>query len=245
METINWSITTQWDWFTVQDMLFTYNEEEQVENRINKLNAQLILNPQFIPVYPSMIRDGYSYLEAILYWFINFFLSNNEKFYCSNEQLWEMLWASEKTISLAIKKLKDNGLIDITYKIKSWWGKVRFIKSPLYKNVKSDFTKMYSQSLQKCKGIENKTIENKKENIKRKFLEFVYLTDDEYNKLIDAYWERVIKEQIKNLNNYIWQNWKDKYKSHYYTILNWNRKAWIKEIPKKQDNETWIYDLPF
>lgn len=84
-----------------------------------------------------------------------------------------------------------------------------------------------------------------KENKKEKFLEFVYLTKQEYDKLIDTYWEKVIKWQIENLNNYIWQKWKDKYKSHYYTILNWNKKAWIKQIPKKQENESWIYDLPF
>jgi hypothetical protein len=125
------------------------------QNRINRENAELILNPKFIPVYPEMIREWYSYLEWIVFWFIDFFLSNNERFYCSNEQLWTLLWVSDKTISIAIKKLKDNWLIDVSYKIKAGWGQVRFIK-----NVNSDFTKMYSQNLQKCKRIENKEIEN-------------------------------------------------------------------------------------
>ena len=74
----------------------------------------------------------------------------------------------------------------------------------------------------------------------------MFLTDEEYNKLTEGYWRGVVEDQIKNLNNYIWQNWKDKYKSHYYTILNRMRKAWIKELPKKlNENESWIYDLPF
>ena len=156
METTWGSITSQEQWYTVEHTLFTYSEDEIEENRINRMNANLILNPQFIPVYPEMIREWYSYLECIIYWFIKFFLHNNDKFYCSNEQLWEMLWVSDKTISIAVKKLKDNWLIDITYKIKANGGKVRFIK-----NVISDFTKMYSPTLQKCKGIENKIIENK------------------------------------------------------------------------------------
>lgn len=156
----DWSITSQyWDW-TREDFLFTYDEEEKQNNEVNKNNASLILNPKFIPVSPIMIRWGYSYLEAILYWFIDFFLCYNEKFYCTNEQLWEMLWVSEKTISLAIKRLIDDWLIAVSYKIKSWGGKIRFLK-----NVNSDFTKMYSQTLQKGKGIYNKIIENKNNNI--------------------------------------------------------------------------------
>ena len=143
-----------WD-YQMENMLFTYDENERQENMINKNNADLVLNPKFIPFYPNMLRSGYSYLECIIFWFIDFFLSNNERFYCTNEQLGEMLWASEKTISLAIKKLKDNWLLDISYKIKAWGGKVRFIKK-----VNSDFTKMYSGTLPKCKGIENKIIEN-------------------------------------------------------------------------------------
>lgn len=157
MEKANWSVTENFDGCQVENMLFTYDESEREEQAINKMNAGLILNPKFIPVYPSMIKDGYSYLDCIIYGFIDFFLCNNDKFYCTNEQLGEMLWTSEKTISLAIKKLKDSWLIDISYKIKSGGGKIRFIKL-----VNSDFTKMYSGTLQKCKGIENKIIKNKK-----------------------------------------------------------------------------------
>ena len=94
--------------------------------------------------------------------------------------------------------------------------------------------------------IEDK--EEKKEKEKKKYLEFVYLTDTEYNKLIDSYGVRVIENEITNLNNYIWQNWKDKYKSHYHTILNRLRRAWVKEIQKSKqlseyEIEEWVYDL--
>lgn len=159
MEKTEWCVTQDFGDYTVENTLFTYDESEREEQAINKTNASLILNPKFIPVYPSMIKDGYSYLDCIVYGFIDFFLCNNDKFYCTNEQLGEMLWTSEKTISLSVKKLKENWLIDISYRIKAGGGKVRFIKL-----VNSDFTKMYSGTLQKCKGIENKIIENKKIN---------------------------------------------------------------------------------
>ncbi|HAH19084.1 MAG TPA: hypothetical protein DCL29_08815 [Eubacterium sp.] len=82
------------------------------------MNAELVLKPKFIPVYPSMLQNGYSLIEATIYGFIDFFLSNNEKFYCTNEQIGEMLNVGITSVSQAINKLKENGLIDISYKIK-------------------------------------------------------------------------------------------------------------------------------
>ena len=79
-------------------------------------------------------------------------------------------------------------------------------------------------------------------------MEFVYLTDTEYNKLIDRYWQRIVNDFIERLNNWIWEkpNSKDrKNRNAYFTILNRIKKDWIKELPKKQENESWIYDLPF
>lgn len=174
-----------------------------------------------------------------------------EKWYCraTNEYLWELLNADKWTISKNISALQEKWFINVVVSQKSWNQRKITLAENDKTIVKNDYT--YSQEWQE--GIvkndniiiqDNNTIE-KKENKKEKFMEFVYLTKQEYNKLIDTYWERVIKEQIENLNNYIWQKWKDKYKSHYYTILSWNKKAWIKQIPKKKENESWIYDLPF
>lgn len=242
-------ITTEQEWFKVENTLFTYSEEEMEQNRINKNNADLILNPQFIPVYPQMIRDWYSYLESIIFWFINFFLNTNDRFYCSNEQLWELLWVSDKTISLAVKKLKDTGLIDISYKIKSNWGKIRFIRRGNLKNVNSDFTKMYSPTLQKCKGIENKIIENNiiKENKQKKwYWEFgmCYLTDSEYEKVISDYWLKNWEHLIKQVDTYCASKWK-RYKNYAAAIRQFADRAGIKKIQKQTVNESWVYDLPF
>lgn len=174
-----------------------------------------------------------------------------EKWYCraTNEYLWELLNADKWTISKNISALQEKWFINVVVSQKSWNQRKITLAENNKTIVKNDYT--YSQEWQE--GIvkndniiiqDNNTIE-KKENKKEKFLEFVYLTKQEYDKLIDTYWEKVIKWQIENLNNYIWQKWKDKYKSHYYTILSWNKKAWIKQLPKKKENESWIYDLPF
>ncbi len=66
---------------------------------------------------------------------------------------------------------------------------------------------------------------------KNKYLEYVLLTENEYKKLVEEYWEESIKKLIKNLNNYIWMKWK-KYKSHYHTILVRANKDWVKRLQK-------------
>lgn len=166
-----------------------------------------------------------------------------EKWYCraTNEYIWQLLNANKTTISKNISALVEKWFIYLEVN-QNYQRKLTLVK-----NDKGDSQKWQGGDSQKWQdNITSMNITNeKKENEKRKHLEFVYLTDTEYNKLIDSYGVRVIDNEITNLNNYIWQNWKDKYKSHYHTILNRLRRAWIKELPKKQENESWIYDLPF
>ena len=54
---------------------------------------------------------------------------------------------------------------------------------------------------------------------KIKYLDFIYLTEIELEKLNKKLWEKKTNELMENLNNYIWSKW-IKYKSHYFTILN-------------------------
>lgn len=59
-------------------------------------------------------------------------------------------------------------------------------------------------------------------NSKTRFLEFVFLTQEEHQKLINQFGENKTREKIEALNLYLGSNGK-KYKSHYHTILNWDR----------------------
>lgn len=169
-----------------------------------------------------------------------------EKWYCraTNEYIWELLNASKITISKNISALVEKWFIYIEVN-QNYQRKLTLVK-----NDKGDSQKWQGGDSQKWQDnitIENITNENK-ENGKRKHLEFVYLTDTEYNKLIDRYWQRIVNDFIERLNNWIWEkpNSKDrKNRNAYFTILNRIKKDWIKELPKKQENESWIYDLPF
>ena len=88
---------------------------------------------------------------------------------------------------------------------------------------------------------ENKNI--KEENIKKKYLDFVLLSDEEYWKLLNIFWKERLDKEIQKLNNYIGSSWK-KYKSHYFTIRQWNQE-FIQELEKrKKETETIKQDLP-
>lgn len=97
-------------------------------------------------------------------------------------------------------------------------------------------TKTYEEKKKKeeYRRIEDKKNKEdiKKEKInKKKFLDFVELSEDEHSKLIQQLWQRLTDELIDKLNNYIWSTWK-KYRSHYFTILNRSKK----EQPHTQTN---------
>lgn len=76
----------------------------------------------------------------------------------------------------------------------------------------------------------NKTNINKDKIL---YLDYIYLTNIEYNKLIDSYNKNIIDKYINNINNYIWSTGK-KYKSHYHTILNWLNRDWVKKKEHKE-----------
>ncbi len=164
MEKTNWSITSEYMGWTKEEFLFTYSESEKQEWEMNKNNADLILRPKFIPLYPKLLQDGYWLVESILFWFIEFFLSNNDKFYCTNEQMAQLLNCSEHTVSDAIKSLEKRWDIVLCKKIKAWWWKIRFIKLWNYENAKIAFREM-----QKVHWIDNKIIENNNKTPKEKF----------------------------------------------------------------------------
>jgi len=79
---------------------------------------------------------------------------------------------------------------------------------------------------------------------KEKHLDFVLLTNDEFNKLISKYGQGTIDQYINKLNNYIGSKGK-KYPSHYFTILSWANKDGVAPIKpakvydSKKEQEEW------
>lgn len=221
------SITSQEQWYTVEQRLFTYNEDEQIENRINKEQAELILKPKFIPLYTFMLHEWFSLIEATLFWFIDFFLSNNDRFYCTNEQLAEMLNVSENTISTAIKSLKDRWLLEISYKMRGWWGKIRFIHLATPKNCEYDTQNLGVATPKKHSNIYNKYIDN---NI-------IYKFDDFWSDYPHARkWKKADSEKY-----FLKQNPQDVKKQ--VAILKWRIESWIVDSQYIPACERWIRDF--
>ena len=70
---------------------------------------------------------------------------------------------------------------------------------------------------------------------KVKHLDFVFLTSEEYKKLIDRYGENNTRTLIDSLNRYVGQSGRE-YKSHYFTLLNFAKRDGIPELkPHKED----------
>jgi len=78
---------------------------------------------------------------------------------------------------------------------------------------------------------------NVKDKEKKQYKDFVFLTETEHAQLLNNYWEKW-SAYIRKLNDYIHQIWerkaKNKYKSHYHTILNWLRRDNIKKVVIKK-----------
>ena len=84
----------------------------------------------------------------------------------------------------------------------------------------------------KLKEIKVNKIKEKKE-----YNDTVFLTDIEYNKLIDKFGENIAKDKIEALSLYIKSLGKEnKYKDHYATILTWDRNDIKKGVNRSGKN---------
>jgi len=69
----------------------------------------------------------------------------------------------------------------------------------------------------------NKEEREEREEVKNRHHEFVFLTTKEYQQLVDRFTEHGARARIESLNLYLGSKGV-KYKSHYHTILSWERK---------------------
>lgn len=83
--------------------------------------------------------------------------------------------------------------------------------------------------------VEKSRVEESREE-KKKFLDFVFLTENEYKKLVQKYGEKNTQRLINNLNTYIGSHGK-KYKSHYYTLLKFANTDGLKPLPQAKNGK--------
>lgn len=91
-------------------------------------------------------------------------------------------------------------------------------KTDIRRNTTIDPKNLNTRNLKK----EKESIKEKEKPLKKQFLEFVFLTEDEHQKLIKKFGDST-QDWIERLNDGIGSKGY-KYKSHYHTILNWERK---------------------
>lgn len=67
---------------------------------------------------------------------------------------------------------------------------------------------------------------------KKQYASCIWLTEDEYKKLVDMFGADVTYKMIENAEFYAQQigptKFRNKYKSHYHTLMNWQRRNPIK-----------------
>jgi len=188
-------------------------------------NANLLLKPKFIPVYTEMNGKWLSLMDKVLYWFIEFFLSNNEKFYCSNEQLADLLETTPVTISKSIKHLEELWYIVLNKKMKTWWWLIRFITLPEWNNLILQNKVSLFREIKNLNGIYNKN------NIQNNIYNKNAVPKQEIAVVDEDNWAIGCDEEISF--DKIWDN--------YYCIpvRKWDRKEAEKEFNNLKDKE-WI-----
>lgn len=158
----------------------------------------------------GQLRMTYEDIREALHWMIGWRKMRYSKWDCEKA----LKWLKKATMITTEKTTK--GVI------------VTVCNYSLYQNPKSyeshneSFTKAIGEP-QSTDTIYKKVKKSKNEknvNKKNKHVEFVLLTSEEYQKLVDRFGVEDAKTRIERLNNYIGSKGK-KYKSHYHTILNW------------------------
>lgn len=86
---------------------------------------------------------------------------------------------------------------------------------------REEITKAIKEHERKYHQLQDERPKAKKKR-KRRYLDFVLLTDEEHQKLVDRFGEAGTEDWINRLNDYIASRGR-RYKSHYHTILNWAR----------------------
>ena len=79
-------------------------------------------------------------------------------------------------------------------------------------------------------------VDKKKVDKKSLFLEKVFLTEKEYTGLVFDFWEKIVKDKIEDLDEYIINKckWKDPYSDHNLTIRKRLKKDWILKKEHKE-----------
>lgn len=139
---------------------------------------------------------------------------------------------SLQSIRTALKKLKSTNEITIQstnvftkiyiQNYKKYQEKKHLDNKPANKPTTNDQQTINKRITTTKEGKEGKNVKNNTKKIyKKKFLDYVFLADDEYQKLVDEYGEEFTQKCIKRLDLHIPNKTGSPYKDHYRAILSW------------------------
>lgn len=196
--------------------------------------------PSFYAIIPADVRYDKRLTPnaKLLYGEITALCNMHGYCWATNSYFMNLYDKSQQTISNWIRQLKKCGYItlEIVYKPNSKEIDKRIIK--LTGGIQNNFNtytnnfvepiqeNLYTpiqENLYDNNTSNNNTSNNNKKIYKKRYLENVLLSDEEHEKLINELGIEVTNDLIERLNNYIGSKGK-RYKSHYHTILTWNRK---------------------
>lgn len=201
----------------------------------------------FIPAEILEITDLSFFEMLLLSWIDALYCPDHGGCFASNAYLGSKIKNSqENTVAKALTRLRRMGLIEDV----SFDGRTRVVRALIHKFMDQSQgkqgldkrpTRVGHPSNQGWTNVPSSPyIESKEENKGRgkekkppavappppdlvKYGEFVEMTLDQRNKLIEKFGEEDTKAKIAKLDTYMGSTGK-KYKSHYHTILNWHEK---------------------
>jgi len=132
------------------------------------------------------------------------------------------LHCTTELLELVIKKMAEDKAIEV-----NGTGSIRLVNFEHYQFSEYDRQRLYRQR--------QKEQDSAKVGVKKIYGEFknVFLLEDEYLKLVERFKESGVKERIEKLSMYL-ESKGDKYKSHYATILTWDRR----DVDEKKEKAT-------
>jgi len=164
------------------------------------------------------------------------------QFVCGRHSMAKSLGSNPSTTWKRLKMLESHGFISI--KSDKKYSIVTILNWDSYKDTTGIKKQVIEQDIELDREQETRQQRDTKKNVKtlkndnnvkdkEKYGEFVFLTKDQYERLIDRFGEEGTKDRIENLNEGIGSKGY-KYDSHYHTILSWERKNKKKKVEKER-----------
>lgn len=174
----------------------------------------------------------------------NKFLLGNElvevkrgQFITSIRKLGEKWGWSNTKVSQFLDLLKSDEMID--YKKDTKKTLITIDKYSVYHDneIEKKTPNEHEKDTNRTQKHTNKNVKNVK-NDKKKYKDYVYLTDAEYEKLVNEFGQSLIDSKIEDLDNYLGSTGKvNKYKDHNRTIRSWIKKDGIQSKPQSSQSK--------